>query len=158
MALIKCPECGKDISDKSHFCIHCGYPFEDKNSNICSIDGNKYDLSEFKDRLLSIDRNNNEAIYNIEIDMCRKIDGCSIIAAAHLAVTILDTGEVPETFNAEQYKISFKKDDGQIHCPKCNSAQITTGSRGYSLVWGFIGAGNTVNRCAKCGYKWKPKK
>lgn len=26
MALIKCPECGKEISDKSSVCIHCGYP------------------------------------------------------------------------------------------------------------------------------------
>ena len=28
MALIKCPECGKDISDKSPACIHCGYPLD----------------------------------------------------------------------------------------------------------------------------------
>lgn len=26
MALIKCPECGKDVSDKAKACIHCGYP------------------------------------------------------------------------------------------------------------------------------------
>lgn len=26
MALIKCPECGKEISDKAPQCIHCGYP------------------------------------------------------------------------------------------------------------------------------------
>lgn len=26
MALIKCPECGKEISDKSDKCIHCGFP------------------------------------------------------------------------------------------------------------------------------------
>lgn len=26
MALIKCPECGKDISDKASSCINCGYP------------------------------------------------------------------------------------------------------------------------------------
>lgn len=26
MALIKCPECGKDISDKSEVCIGCGFP------------------------------------------------------------------------------------------------------------------------------------
>lgn len=26
MALIKCPECGKEISDKAPNCIHCGYP------------------------------------------------------------------------------------------------------------------------------------
>lgn len=24
MALIKCPECGKEISDKAQKCIHCG--------------------------------------------------------------------------------------------------------------------------------------
>lgn len=26
MALIKCPECGMDVSDKAKNCIHCGYP------------------------------------------------------------------------------------------------------------------------------------
>ena len=25
MALIKCPECGNDISDTCDFCIHCGF-------------------------------------------------------------------------------------------------------------------------------------
>ena len=29
MALIKCPECGKEISDKSENCIHCGFPIQD---------------------------------------------------------------------------------------------------------------------------------
>ena len=26
MALIKCPECGKEMSDKAQACIHCGCP------------------------------------------------------------------------------------------------------------------------------------
>ncbi len=26
MALIKCPECGKEISDRSEGCPNCGYP------------------------------------------------------------------------------------------------------------------------------------
>lgn len=26
--LIKCPECGKDVSDKATNCIHCGYPLQ----------------------------------------------------------------------------------------------------------------------------------
>lgn len=33
MALIKCPECGKEISDKVKQCIHCGFPME-KCKNI----------------------------------------------------------------------------------------------------------------------------
>ena len=28
MALIKCPECGKEISDKATCCIHCGCPMD----------------------------------------------------------------------------------------------------------------------------------
>lgn len=44
-----------------------------------------------------------------------------------------------------------------VRCPKCSSTQITTGARGYSMVWGFIGSGKTVNRCARCGHKWEPR-
>lgn len=31
MALIKCPECGKMISDKAEYCVGCGYSIEKKN-------------------------------------------------------------------------------------------------------------------------------
>lgn len=27
IVLIKCPECNKEISDKSEFCVHCGFSF-----------------------------------------------------------------------------------------------------------------------------------
>ena len=37
MALIKCPECGKEISDKARACIHCGYPIENRNLDINSM-------------------------------------------------------------------------------------------------------------------------
>lgn len=42
-------------------------------------------------------------------------------------------------------------------CPKCGSIHITTGSRGVSGFWGFIGASKTVNRCSSCGHTWKPR-
>ena len=32
MALINCPECEKQISDKAKNCIHCGYPLDSMNS------------------------------------------------------------------------------------------------------------------------------
>ena len=31
MALIKCPECGKEVSDKAQNCINCGFPLADIN-------------------------------------------------------------------------------------------------------------------------------
>lgn len=33
MALINCPECGKEVSDKASACIHCGYPFSIEKTN-----------------------------------------------------------------------------------------------------------------------------
>lgn len=32
MSLIKCPECGKEVSDKSKTCVHCGYPLARNNT------------------------------------------------------------------------------------------------------------------------------
>ena len=34
MALIKCPECGKEISDKASACIHCGYPLANTQKKV----------------------------------------------------------------------------------------------------------------------------
>ena len=31
MALIKCPECGKEISDRAKKCPNCGFPIKRKN-------------------------------------------------------------------------------------------------------------------------------
>lgn len=44
MALIKCPECGKEISDKAEFCPHCGIKFKKKmecKNKICKAFTNK---------------------------------------------------------------------------------------------------------------------
>lgn len=41
MALIKCSECGKDISDKATTCIHCGCPIEKEEKIFCIECGNE---------------------------------------------------------------------------------------------------------------------
>lgn len=35
MALINCPDCGKEVSSKSEHCIHCGRKFTKKKSSGC---------------------------------------------------------------------------------------------------------------------------
>ena len=44
MSLIKCPECGKEISESADMCINCGYPLrkfleENQSSDICKMCG-----------------------------------------------------------------------------------------------------------------------
>lgn len=42
MALIICPECGKEISNKASVCIHCGYPLDD----ACGLETAKKESEE----------------------------------------------------------------------------------------------------------------
>lgn len=58
----------------------------------------------------------------------------------------------------KQLGINNTQETDQVKCPRCGSTQITTGQRGYSLFSGFLGSNKTVNRCANCGYSWKPGK
>ena len=38
MALINCPECSKEVSDKVKDCIHCGYPINEVLEDIDETD------------------------------------------------------------------------------------------------------------------------
>lgn len=151
MSLIKCPECGKDISDKSEKCIHCGYPLVAESAE-CVINGRRYDLSKYKKRLDCLSIGDERGKLQIMMDLQKEHSGIKPATIAYLIDTIQKTGKVPA-----RYSDSDANNNIQIRCPKCSSTQITTGSRGYSMVWGFIGSGKTVNRCAKCGHSWKPR-
>ncbi len=43
MALIQCPECGKEISDRADKCIHCGYPLNQDQRFDERYDDREYD-------------------------------------------------------------------------------------------------------------------
>lgn len=53
MALIKCPECGKEISDKSDKCIHCGFPLRNTPFLQENINGKYYDINFLTDKNIS---------------------------------------------------------------------------------------------------------
>ena len=65
MALIKCNECGKEISDKAKSCIHCGCPIEplinNEKQNNDSIkrktSNNNYYEKEFNIKTIELDLN-----------------------------------------------------------------------------------------------------
>ena len=49
-----------------------------------------------------------------------------------------------------------KTERNTVKCPKCGSTAVVIGTRGYSMLTGFLGSGKTMNRCGKCGHKWYP--
>ena len=136
MALIKCPECGKEISDKSEKCIHCGYPLQSEKNNYFTAGGVKLEKSYFINQAIPVgDR----------IDELRAKTGIDFIEAKKQIKQLeLEAGIV----KTPQKNI--------VRCPNCGSTAIQTVNRGYSVLWGFLGSGSPRNVCQKCGHKWKP--
>ena len=71
MALIRCPECGKEISDRAPSCPNCGTPFNEKKyckfcgelidmeCIVCPICGKQVEELNGSDRNIVINNNNN---------------------------------------------------------------------------------------------------
>lgn len=169
MALIKCPECGKEVSDKAKQCIHFGYPLDSVNMNkYCIISDKKYDLSETIDLV-------DNGKYKDSFLKLKSTTGLSIKNCLNIIDFIkMNPGEVPENYQSKTYTENEEinayklllstrnniqpKSKDKIICPKCGSTTIATTNRGYSLLTGFLGSGSPRNVCQNCGYKWNPAK
>lgn len=197
MALINCPECGKEVSDKATACIHCGFPLdmnkldshEESVNNVCPYCGKRnYTVSESGAKYGNCC---DECAKHIMLDIlvkvtcfkcprcifgkggalletpreinavCKKCGTKETVFTRNPETGIIDNLSLPqrESKPAPPKSVSNPERSSAplVRCPKCGSTQITTGNRGYSMVWGFVGSGKTVNRCAKCGHKWEPK-
>lgn len=167
MALIKCPECNNMISDKSKQCIHCGFPLPTVEKEIpdgfCLIDGVPRDLREALNKI--------DDYPNMTPDEQKKLKGwifgqcqtISIYAAEQLLNIILKTHAVPKEFDGSYKRVGNGRinhiqptSKNTLKCPKCGSTSVTTTTRGYSIMLGFIGSGKVINICGNCGNKWKP--
>ncbi len=171
MALINCPECNKQISNKAVSCPHCGFPmrlnFNDNKTDherdsynviLQSAFGNKMNaikgvksifhvgLAEAKD---IVDKAPSVLKRNTSFEDANKI---KVELEAYGATIVI----VPYDANEDESLLLKQYETNEIHCPHCGSTAITTGQRGFSFLTGFLGSNKTVNRCGKCGYSWKP--
>lgn len=159
MSLIKCPECGKEISDKATVCIHCGYPIKEETYKI-NIEQNT------KKVFVYMCMSSDSRCLSMPFKEFDKYQGSTCLCPDceepmdYYCTNIVDknTDEVIENYEDIELKSNHQSQpkSNTLHCPKCGSTAITTGSRGINWFWGTIGSGKTVNRCGKCGYTWKP--
>ena len=70
MSLIKCPECGKEISDKATDCINCGYPLSLLNNDIIlekqSNTKEKADQKEYSFKIINCNGSNAKVIITLK--------------------------------------------------------------------------------------------
>ncbi len=170
--LIKCPECNKEISDKSSVCIHCGFPIASQvqKENI----EDTYDIY-----LIDYDHKHKTMIYTLLIKYLDKsysevsslLSNMPCIIKSNLSYKerseeIVKLSQVPilktivvkkgESIYTNEDYLKYQNDKNTIKCPKCGSTAVTTGQRGFTITTGFLGSNKTMNRCAKCGHKWYP--
>lgn len=162
MALIKCPECGREISNKSKQCIHCGYPLEedsckkqvDDKSYIYIINGKKFQIDEGFANDIKMFVKNKDAVnlHKVSCNIANMTKMTNEEASDFLTDFIKNNFVAPEkykNYNTTKYIPC---------CPKCGSTSISTINKGYSILTGFLGSGKPMNVCQNCGHKWKPGK
>lgn len=147
MALIKCPECKKEISSKSKICIHCGYPIENNNIN-CIINGISYDLSFMLDESIPIP---------FKVKQLHLLTKCNLKDCLDKTKIIVENGEIPKVLNLKQQeKVG---EDNVIRCPTCSSTKVkrisvTAKLAGAAMAGIFSKTAKSQFKCDNCGYKW----
>jgi len=165
MALMKCPECGQEVSDKAPACIHCGFPLQCTEKIQPTSELYQVILVSMGQNTIAPLRVLRETIPNLGlVEAKNMIDSLPCLILKNIP---LDKAElIQRNFQAVGAEILIQPsgirlakdtDDAPIMCPKCKSTAISTGQRGFSFFTGFIGSHKTVNRCGKCGYSWQPR-
>lgn len=154
MALIKCPECNKEISDKSEKCIHCGFPLKQNINTKCNINGVEYDLSFI---LTTFEQNPNDKMKIISTFM--KMTNCGLADAKNIIEKIIETKIIPPVLILKQQKSTKIEEKSVPKCPTCGSTniqKISSTKRWLSTgLFGLASSNIGKNMCCKnCGHKW----
>lgn len=153
MALIKCPECGREISDKAESCPGCGCPrselVQDKPEDT---------RSEF-DRIVD--------------EIFWEKPNAFLKNAKILSKRVCISRKEAEDIMYERWKL-WKKDKKQgmfpddQYCPCCGSQDImsyqdpgisvTDYNKGFKAFITMTGPSTTMMRCNTCRHKWMPRR
>lgn len=156
MSLIKCLECGKEISDKAPACIHCGCPIHnDKNNNTTKIFVYSCKVCVFNNNNPFKEFNEYKGSTLLCPDCGGQLNYCN--------TCIIDnnTGLVVEKYEEESYKNEQNaKNQNTPHCPICNSpnlSKISSVKKAAKVgLFGIFGAGDVGKtwKCNSCGSKF----
>ena len=171
MALIICPECGKQISDKAVCCIYCGYPLsKQKNMKFCPYCGKQVEVeNQFCPYC-------GKSFINGDVSNAPPTEETNIVDIMDFK-SKLDHSDDPtklqQTQLIQQQRLleeQQKQYDAQAKCPRCGSTSLSGGKQGFGVgkavagaalfggvgvLAGGIGANKTVVTCLNCGYKFK---
>ena len=176
MALIKCPECGKEISDKSPACIHCGYPVAKREKTTTPKNFNKYsgqNNGTIKEPYVGRNRGENEEktffqrnatlLIMLVVFLLLIIIGLWWVALFFVLPIIIAWGvkkmvlsplspdSIDRTWNEEGLY------DYRLTCPRCRSKnfkRIKSNKSMFMCNQQTFGEGTKKYECSDCKYRW----
>lgn len=148
MALIVCPECNKEVSDKAPNCVHCGYPISKYKIQNYKIGHTTYDLSFVLDDQIST----RDKIFKVH-----QLANIEIKESMYLVGDIYSEYGIPDSITTKADVI--ENNCHMPHCPTCGSSNLskvsTLSKIMDSAVWGFGGRQRyKTYHCNNCGYEW----
>ena len=110
MALISCPECGKQISDKAEVCLECGFPIR----------------SYLEENAKKIEKVQEEPAENkCPYCGCIVVDSycylCNVSVSKSVDIVLGLNGGAPNENFTGIYKYTALGDKQEVYCPRCKS-------------------------------------
>lgn len=169
MSLIKCIECGNEVSEFAEICPKCGCPINiilNASVNCCNkfkIDNNEYDLKDFNKK---VDSDTLQSVTKI----ARMLMNEYKIPGAHAKligdIIAFNNNQIPADYNEtlEQMRANNRARIAQSQaskpkCPTCGSMNIRKIGAGERVA-SVVGLGllskkiNKTWKCNNCGHTW----
>lgn len=167
MALMKCPECEREISDKAYSCPHCGFPM--KQVSIEQVE-NLAESCRYcgEENPINSDYCEHCGMRLTAYSLVKQESSATIESYQDKSLLLQQEQLYINTQLLEHEKI---KEAQKAHCPKCGSTSLTGNKKGFGigkavlgagvlgpfgLVAGNINAKKVIVTCMNCGHKFKP--
>lgn len=173
MALIKCPECGREVSSKAVSCPHCGCPVDEKSKMEILVDEIYNRNPNNKSRAIKeFQKQTGMGLKNAKDIFDLKYQGRDISNAIKLSTQRQEeyeqNKEKQKQLNAQMRDnlntlANLTTKDKTARCPKCGSTSITYiqkkgGFFGVEIMDGVFAGGSSSKgrlKCLNCGKEWK---
>lgn len=127
MALINCPECGREISEKAISCPGCGFPISNHLENQKRMEIEEQEKNREIDRLKNIyfckSCNTQNEIGEDYCSFCgNRLTSYSTLRKKETENDLVENK--PDEFNGV-YRYSLFRGKQEVYCPRCNSTNCS---------------------------------
>jgi len=152
MALILCPECNKEISEKANTCPHCGFPISDTFSESTNKNGaaDKQFFCQFCGM-----QNDVGSMYcgycgelNDPSEIQRRVQLKNFEMQSENLRLQEEQKNIQQKQLREQQKIRKQQEKEYKHmkkCPRCGSTSLSANKKGFGIGKAVVGAAITAN-------------